>query len=53
VVKSTGDGVLVEFPSAHDAVDWAQQVQHHVAPKQLARGGASWRYYKNRIRRFR
>src|SRR5215510_13141990 len=26
VVKSTGDGVLVEFPSAHDAVDWARQV---------------------------
>jgi adenylate cyclase len=35
VVKSTGDGVLVEFPSAHDAVDWAQQVQQHVISKQV------------------
>src|SRR4051794_6956464 len=25
VVKSTGDGVLVEFQSAHDAVNWARQ----------------------------
>jgi adenylate cyclase len=30
LVKSTGDGVLVEFPSAFDAVDWAQQVQRAV-----------------------
>src|SRR5262249_906336 len=29
-VKSTGDGVLVEFPSAFDAVDWARQVQRSV-----------------------
>src|SRR5215510_8680258 len=35
VVKSTGDGVLVEFPSAHDAVDWARQVQRQVIPKQV------------------
>ena len=27
VVKSTGDGVLVEFPSAFDAVEWAREVQ--------------------------
>ena len=35
VVKSTGDGVLVEFPSAHDAVEWARQVQRQVVPKQI------------------
>src|SRR5262249_44443365 len=35
VVKSTGDGVLVEFPSAHDAVEWARQVQRQVVPKQV------------------
>jgi class 3 adenylate cyclase len=35
VVKSTGDGVLVEFPSAHDAVEWARQVQRQVIPKQV------------------
>src|ERR1700694_1741125 len=29
-VKSTGDGVLVEFPSAFDAVEWARQVQRSV-----------------------
>jgi adenylate cyclase len=28
VVKSTGDGVLAEFPSAFDAVQWAIDVQH-------------------------
>ena len=27
VVKSTGDGVLAEFPSAFDAVQWAVAVQ--------------------------
>jgi adenylate cyclase len=27
IVKSTGDGVLAEFPSAFDAVQWAQDVQ--------------------------
>jgi class 3 adenylate cyclase len=35
LVKSTGDGVLVEFPSAHDAVEWARQVQRQVMPKQV------------------
>src|SRR3954449_5520968 len=30
VVKSTGDGVLAEFPSAFDAVQWALDVQHAV-----------------------
>jgi adenylate cyclase len=28
IVKSTGDGVLAEFPSAFDAVEWGQNVQH-------------------------
>ena len=27
VVKSTGDGILAEFPSALDAVEWARDVQ--------------------------
>ena len=27
IVKSTGDGVLAEFPSALDAVDWGREVQ--------------------------
>ena len=35
LVKSTGDGVLVEFPSAHDAVEWARQVQRQVIPRQV------------------
>jgi len=30
VVKSTGDGVLAEFPSAFDAVEWAREVQQAV-----------------------
>jgi adenylate cyclase len=30
VVKSTGDGVLAEFPSAFDAVEWAHDVQRAV-----------------------
>src|SRR6266568_1034628 len=30
VVKSTGDGVLAEFPSAFDAVQWAHDVQRAV-----------------------
>jgi adenylate cyclase len=30
VVKSTGDGVLAEFPSALDAVEWAREVQEAV-----------------------
>ena len=27
VVKSTGDGVLAEFPSALDAVEWGREIQ--------------------------
>src|SRR5882762_8683165 len=30
VVKSTGDGILAEFPSAFDAVEWAGEVQRAV-----------------------
>lgn len=36
IVKSTGDGVLAEFPSASDAVDWARDVQ-----RSLRVGGSS------------
>jgi adenylate cyclase len=36
IVKSTGDGVLAEFPSALDAVVWAQRVQREVASAQSA-----------------
>jgi adenylate cyclase len=38
VVKSTGDGVLVEFPSAFDAVGWAREVQESVHRAGLAEG---------------
>src|SRR6185437_2882526 len=31
IVKSTGDGVLAELPSALDAVVWAEQVQRAVS----------------------
>src|SRR2546421_1254635 len=30
IVKSTGDGILAEFPSAFDAVEWARKVQRSV-----------------------
>ncbi|MFI5014972.1 MAG: adenylate/guanylate cyclase domain-containing protein [Hyphomicrobiales bacterium] len=30
IVKLTGDGVLAEFPSALDAVEWGQQVQRSI-----------------------
>src|SRR5690348_1110117 len=30
IVKSTGDGVLAEFPSALDSVEWARDVQRLV-----------------------
>jgi adenylate cyclase len=31
IVKSTGDGLLLEFPSAREAVDFALDVQRHLA----------------------
>jgi TolB-like protein/class 3 adenylate cyclase len=34
VVKTTGDGALVEFRSALDAVEWAREVQQRVVPIQ-------------------
>jgi adenylate cyclase len=30
IVKTTGDGLLLEFPSVVDAVDWAMEVQHRM-----------------------
>src|ERR1700682_3312939 len=38
VVKSTGDGVLAEFPSAFDAVEWAREVQELVRRAEAAQG---------------
>jgi TolB-like protein/tetratricopeptide (TPR) repeat protein len=38
VVKSTGDGVLAEFPSALDAVEWAREVQEAVHRAEIAEG---------------
>lgn len=35
VVKSTGDGVLAEFPSAFDAVQWALEVQQAVQEERI------------------
>jgi adenylate cyclase len=32
IVKSTGDGVLAEFPSALDAVEWSTDVQRSATP---------------------
>jgi len=37
IVKSTGDGVLVEFSSALNAVDWSRQVQTDTAKAQAIR----------------
>jgi adenylate cyclase len=34
IVKSTGDGVLSEFPSALDAVEWAREVQRLLRKEQ-------------------
>lgn len=40
IIKSTGDGVLVEFPSAFDAVEWSQEVQaSRRAPDAVAPSG--------------
>src|SRR5438105_4381508 len=38
VVKSTGDGVLAEFPSAFDVVEWAREVQEAVHRAEVAKG---------------
>jgi adenylate cyclase len=38
VVKSTGDGVLAEFPSAFDAVEWARELQEAVRRAQVTEG---------------
>jgi adenylate cyclase len=37
IVKFTGDGVLAEFTSALDAVEWAQDIQAQVPSVQVAR----------------
>jgi adenylate cyclase len=37
IVKSTGDGVLVEFPSALDAVEWAGEVQRLMRNEEIGR----------------
>lgn len=39
LVKLTGDGVLAEFSSALDAVEWAQDIQRLVPSVQIERGG--------------
>jgi adenylate cyclase len=39
VVKSTGDGVLAEFPSALDAVEWARELQEAVQRAQVTEAG--------------
>jgi adenylate cyclase len=38
VVKSTGDGVLAEFPSAFDAVEWARETQELVHRAEVEEG---------------
>ena len=39
LVKLTGDGVLAEFSSALDAVEWAQDIQRLVPSVQIERNG--------------
>jgi adenylate cyclase len=39
LVKLTGDGVLAEFSSALDAVEWAQDIQRLVPSAQIERSG--------------
>jgi adenylate cyclase len=39
LVKLTGDGVLAEFPSALDAVEWAQDIQRLVPSVQIEKSG--------------
>jgi len=38
IVKSTGDGVLAEFPNALDAVEWAREVQEAAHREETAQG---------------
>jgi adenylate cyclase len=40
VVKSTGDGVLAEFPSVLDAVEWSLEIQRHIETQSWAKGSA-------------
>ncbi len=40
IVKSTGDGVLAEFPTAIEAVEWARDIQRAVVPAAAASTGA-------------
>jgi len=39
VVKSTGDGVLAEFPSALDAVEWSRELQQRIGVDVATDGG--------------
>ena len=39
LVKLTGDGVLAEFSSALDAVEWAQDIQRLVPSAEIERSG--------------
>ena len=41
LVKMTGDGVLAEFPSALDAVEWAHDIQRLVPSVQIESDGAT------------
>lgn len=41
IVKSTGDGVLVEFPTALDAIEWAREVQRAAQQSAMAEADLS------------